>query len=106
MDAIEKFLKEQFIPKVVEDKQGIKCLFQHKDRLVEDGVVFFEFAKKKWSKKPIMSNRQFIIVDADMTDVLTFLNSYYNLSEEDYSTVRKVIIDMGVEHIEKFYGND
>jgi hypothetical protein len=45
-------------------------------------------------------------VDADMTDVLTFLNSYYNLSEEDFSTVRKVIIDMGVEHIERFYGND
>lgn len=105
MEGVEKFLKEQFIPKVVEDKQGIKCLFQHKDKLVEDGVVFFEFAKKKWSKKPIMSNRQFIIVDADMTDVLTFLNSCYNLSEEDFSRVRKVIIDMGVEHIEKFYGN-
>ena len=105
MEGVEKFLKEQFIPKVVEDKQGIKCLFQHKDKLVEDGVVFFEFAKKKWSKKPIMSNRQFIIVDADMTDVLTFLNSYYNLSEEDFSTVRKTIIDMGVEHIENFYGN-
>ena len=106
MEGVEKFLREQFIPKVVEDKMGIKCLFQHKDKLVEDGVVFFEFAKKSWSKKPIMSNRQFIIVDADMRDVLTFLNSYYNLSEEDFSTVRKVIIDMGVEHIEKFYGND
>lgn len=106
MEGVEKFLKEQFIPKVVEDKTGIKCLFQHKDKLVEDGVVFFEFSKKKWSKKPIMSNRQFIIVDADMTDVLTFLNSYYNLTEDDYSKVRKVIIDMGVEHIEKFYGND
>jgi len=106
MDAVEKFLKEQFTPKVVEDKMGIKCLFQHKNKLVEDGVVFFEFAKKTWSKKPIMSNRKFIIVDADMSDVLTFLNSYYNLTEEDYSRVRKIIIDMGVEHIEKFYGND
>jgi hypothetical protein len=106
MEGVEKFLKEQFIPKVVEDKQGIKCLFQHKDKLVEDGVVFFEFAKKKWSKKPIMSNRQFVIVDADMTDVLTFLNSYYNLTEDDFSKVRKVIIDMGVEQVDKFFGND
>ena len=106
MEGVEKFLREQFIPKVVEDKMGIKCLFQHKDKVVEDGVVFFEFAKKSWSKKPIMSNRQFIIVDADMTDVLTFLNSYYNLTEDDFSKVRKVIIDMGVEHIERFYGND
>ena len=106
MEGVEKFLKEQFIPTVVEDKQGIKCLFQHKDKLVEDGVVFFEFAKKKWSKKPIMSNRQFVIVDADMTDVLTFLNSYYNLTEDDFSKVRKVIIDMGVEQVDKFFGND
>ena len=106
MEGVEKFLKEQFIPKVVEDKQGIKCLFQHKDKLVEDGVVFFEFAKKKWSKKPIMSNRQFIIVDADMTDVLTFLNSYYNLSEEDFSTVRKTIIDMAMSHLDKVFGGD
>ena len=79
MDPIEKFLKEQFTPKVIEDKMGIKCLFQHKDKLVDDGVVFFEFAKKGWSKKPIMSKRQFVIVDADMTDVLQFLNKYYNL---------------------------
>ena len=47
MEGVEKFLKEQFIPKVVEDKQGIKCLFQHKDKLVEDGVVFFEFVQKE-----------------------------------------------------------
>jgi hypothetical protein len=106
MDAVEKFLKEQFIPKVMEDKMGIKCLFKHKDKLVEDGVVFFEFAKKSWSKKPIMSNRQFVIVDADMTDVLTFLNSYYNLTEEDYGKIRKVIVDMAVNHVEKFFGGD
>ena len=106
MEGVEKFLKEQFILKVVEDSMGTKCLFQHKDKVVEDGVLIFEFSKKKWSKKPIMSNRKFIIVDADMTDVLTFLNSYYNLTEDDYSKVRKIIIDMGVGHIDRFYGND
>ena len=106
MEGVEKFLKEQFILKVVEDSTGTKCLIQHKDKVVEDGVLIFEFSKKKWSKKPIMSNRKFIIVDADMTDVLTFLNSYYNLTEDDYSKVRKIIIDMGVGHIDRFYGND
>jgi hypothetical protein len=103
MEGIDKFLKEQFIPKVVEDKMGIKCLFQHKDKLMDDGVVFFEYAKKVWTKKPITSSRQFIIVDADMGDVLSFLNSYYNLSEEDFSTVRKSIIDMAIGNVEKFY---
>jgi hypothetical protein len=106
MEGVEKFLKEQFIPKVVEDKQGIKCLFQHKDKLVEDGVVFFEFAKKSWSKKPIMNKKQFVIVDADMTDVLTFLNTYYNLSEDDFPNVRKVIIDMAMTHLDKFFGGE
>jgi len=106
MEGVEKFLKEQFIPKVVEDKQGIKCLFQHKDKLVEDGVVFFEFAKKSWSKKPIMNKKQFVIVDADMTDVLTFLNTYYNLSEDDFPNVRKVIIDMAMSHLDKFFGGE
>ncbi len=106
MEGVEKFLKEQFIPKVVEDKQGIKCLFQHKDKLVDDGVVFFEFAKKSWSKKPIMNKKQFVIVDADMTDVLTFLNTYYNLSEDDFPNVRKVIIDMAMTHLDKFFGGE
>lgn len=106
MEGVEKFLKKQFIPKVVEDKQGIKCLFQHKDKLVEDGVVFFEFAKKSWSKKPIMNKKQFVIVDADMTDVLTFLNTYYNLSEDDFPNVRKVIIDMAMTHLDKFFGGE
>ncbi len=106
MEGVEKFLKEEFIPKVVEDKQGIKCLFKHKNNLVDDGVVFFEFAKKSWSKKPIMSKKQFVIVDADMGDVLTFLNQYYNLSEDDYSTVRKTIIDMAMSHIDKFFGGE
>lgn len=106
MDPIEKFLKEQFTPKVIEDKQGIKCLFKHKDNLVDDGVVFFEFAKKSWSKKPIMNKKQFVIVDADMGDVLTFLNTYYNLSEEDYSKVRKHIVDMAMSHVDVFFGGD
>jgi hypothetical protein len=53
-----------------------------------------------------MNKKQFVIVDADMTDVLTFLNTYYNLSEDDFPTVRKVIIDMAMSHIDKFFGGE
>jgi hypothetical protein len=67
--------------------------------------VFFEFAKKGWSKKPIMSKRQFVIVDADMTDVLEFLNRYYNLTEEDYQKVRSTIVNISIECVEKFFGD-
>ena len=104
MDHIEKFLNEKFTKVITEDKMGIKCLFKHNEGIIDDGVVFFEFAKKGWSKKPIMSKRQFVIVDADMTDVLQFLNKYYNLTEEDYHQVRSTIVNMSIKSVEKFFG--
>ena len=104
MDHIEKFLNEKFTKVITEDKNGIKCLFKHNEGIIDDGVVFFEFAKKGWSKKPIMSKRQFVIVDADMTDVLQFLNKYYNLTEEDYHQVRSTIVNMSIKSVEKFFG--
>ena len=105
MDHIEKFLNEKYTKVITEDKMGIKCLFKHNEGIIDDGVVFFEFAKKGWSKKPIMSKRQFVIVDADMTDVLQFLNKYYNLTEEDYHHVRSTIVNMSIECVEKFFGD-
>ena len=103
MTEIEKFLNEQFTQVITEDKMGIKCLYRHKDRLIDDGVVFFEFAKTTWTKKPIMSKTKFVIVDAHMSDVLQFLNKYYNLSEEDYHQVRSTIVNMSIESVEKFF---
>ena len=106
MTEIEKFLNEQFTQVITEDKMGIKCLYKHKEGLIDDGVVFFEFAKKKWSKKPIMSKRQFVIVDADMGDVLQFLNQYYNLSENDYHQIRQYIVNTSIKKVEEFFGED
>ena len=106
MTEIEKFLNEQFTQVITEDKMGIKCLYRHKDRLIDDGVVFFEFAKKKWSKKPIISKRQFVIVDADMGDVLQFLNQYYNLSEDDFNSIRHYIVNTSIKKVEEFFGED
>jgi hypothetical protein len=86
-------------------RMGIKCLFKHNEGIIDDGVVFFEFAKTTWSKKPIMSKTKFVIVDADMSDVLQFLNKYYNLSEEDYHQVRSTIVNMSIKSVEKFFGD-
>jgi hypothetical protein len=105
MNVIEKFIIEQYSPMITEDSNGIKCLFKHKEGLTDDGVIYFEFAKKGWSKKPIVSKRQFVIVDAQMTDVLQFLNQYYNLSEEDYHDVRTTIVNMAIQKMEEFYGD-
>ncbi len=106
MTEIEKFLNEQFTQVITEDKMGIKCLYKHKEGVIDDGVVFFEFAKKKWSRKPIMNKRQFVIVDADMSDVLQFLHQYYNLSEQDYSNIRHYIINTSIKKVEEFFGGD
>ena len=83
---------------------GLSCLFKHKDGLTEDSIVYFEFAKSQWTKKPIISNRKYVIVDADMRDLLEFLNKYYNLEEENYHDVRRIIVDMAIESLDRFYG--
>ena len=106
MKGIEEFIRENYTPMVNESKLGISCLFKHRSDLIDESVVYFEFAKKQWSKKPIMSNRQYVIVDADTRDLIDFLNNYYNLTEENYNDVRRIIVDMAIETLDKYYGND
>jgi hypothetical protein len=40
-----------------------------------------------------------------MTDVLQFLNQYYNLSEEDYHDVRTTIVNLAISKMDEFYGD-
>ena len=105
MDPIEKFIRDNYTPMITESKLGVTCLFKHKEGLTEDSVIFFEFAKKGWSKKPITNKRQYVIVDADTKDLIDFLSNYYNLNEENFNEVRKIIINMGIESLDTFYGD-
>ena len=105
LEGIEKFIRENYSPTITESKLGLSCIFKHKEGLTEDSVIFFEFAKKGWSKKPIVNKRQYIIVDADTKDLLEFLSNYYNLTEENFMEVRKIIINMGIEALDTFYGD-
>ena len=105
MELIKKFIIDNYSMAITESKLGLSCIFKHKEGLTEDSVVFFEFAKKGWSKKPITNNRQYVIVDADTRDILEFLSKYYNLTEENYMGVRKILIDMSIEALETFYGD-
>ncbi len=105
LEGIEKFIRENYSPTITESKLGMSCIFKHKEGLTEDSVIFFEFAKKGWSKKPIINKRQYVIVDADTKDLLEFLSNYYNLTEENFMDVRKIIINMGIEAMDTFYGD-
>jgi hypothetical protein len=46
-----------------------------------------------------------VIVDADTKDLLEFLSKYFNLNEENYMEVRKIIINMGIDAMDSFYGD-
>jgi hypothetical protein len=105
MEQIEKFIRDNYSPMITESKLGVTCLFKHKEGLTDDSVIFFEFAKKGWSKKPITNKRQYVIVDADTRELLDFLSKYFNLTEENYNEVRKIIINMGIESLDTFYGD-
>jgi hypothetical protein len=39
-----------------------------------------------------------------MRDLLEFLNKYFNLEEENYHDVRRIIVDMAIESLDRFYG--
>ena len=105
MDPIEKFIRDNYTPTITESKLGMSCIFKHKEGLTEDSVIFFEFSKKGWSKKPIINKRQYVIVDADTRELLDFLSKYFNLNEENYNEVRKIIINMGINAMDSFYGD-
>ena len=105
MDPIEKFIKDNYTPTITESKLGMSCIFKHKEGLTEDSVIFFEFSKKGWSKKPIVNKRHYVIVDADTKDLIDFLSNYYNLNEENYNEVRRIIINMGIESLDTFFGD-
>jgi hypothetical protein len=106
MSVIEKFIRDNYTPTIVENKLGLSCLFKHKEGLTEDSVVFFELPKKGWSKKPIVSDRQFMIVDADTRDLLDFLSKYYNIEEKDYTEIRNLIVQISTEAISSHYGKN
>ena len=105
MDPIEKFIRDNYTPTITESKLGMTCIFKHKEGLTEDSVIFFEFSKKGWSKKPIINKRQYVIVDADTKDLIDFLSNYYNLNEENFNEVRRIIINMGIESLDTFFGD-
>lgn len=97
MKEIKEFILRHFSPRVSEDKDGMKVIFSSQ---VGEGIIWFERAKRGWNKKPLTTNT-YIIVDAELTKVLTFLNRYFNLSEDNYHDVRRVFIEMGMDVMDR-----
>ena len=102
MEGVDKFLKDYFSAQVEEDSKGIKVVFVSKKDLVSPSIIWFTRAKRGWSRKPIVQNN-YIIVDADTEGVLTFVNKYYGITEEDLPKVRMAIVNMAMEVIDNYF---
>ena len=97
MDKIREFIEENFTTKVNEDMNGMKVIFESQ---MGEGTIWFERAKRGWSNKPISTN-SYIIVDADLTHILTFLSRYYQINEDHYQEIRRMFIEMGMDIMDK-----
>jgi|TARA_R110000803_G_scaffold90401_7_gene157783 hypothetical protein len=98
MEEIRELIEKNFTLRVDEDVSGIKVIFTS---TMGEGVIWFERAKKGWSTKPISTN-QYIIVNAELSHVLTFLNRYYQLDESNYHEIRRMFIDMGMDKVDEY----
>lgn len=94
MTPIEKFIKDNYTPIIDEDKEGMKCVLKHKNKLTEDGVVYFH----KWVKNK-KKGVEYLIVDAHIDDISEFLYTYYNLIEDDKEMVKGIIVEMSIQKI-------
>ena len=99
---IREFIEGNYKREIVEGVTGMECRFIHVDGLTGDSVVYFEFSKRGWLRKPIMTKCQYVIVDANTRELIEFLNSYYNLDEGSYGDVRKIIIELAVGELEEY----
>ena len=99
MNEIELYIRENYTPTIIESRLGLCCLFKDNKGMNEDSVIYFESAKRGWNKKPIM-NRQYVMVDADTSYLLEDLSQHFDLNEENYNVVRKIITDISVKLIE------
>lgn len=101
-EEIERFIDENFIPKIDDNGDNVTIVYEGRVGGIENGIVWMETAKKGWKTKPIQNKNKYVIVDADLTGVLEFLNRYYSLQEEDYGLVRKILIEHSMESLEEY----
>jgi len=101
---IRNFIEKYYDLRVNEDKNGMKVLFVPKgEGVLEENVVWFERAKRGWSRKPIPTRNDFVIVDAHLTPLLDFMHSYFSLNQDNYPEVRRTLVEMSIEVIDNHF---
>lgn len=105
MDMMD-YIKKNFTPTVTEDMNGMKVILTNDSEVVPECIIWFEKAKRGWSKKPINTN-QYIIVDAYLLPLFEFLTKYMGIEEERYQELRMEVIHYSMDIMDKHLnGND
>lgn len=100
---IEKLIDSTHKITLTEDSQGIKVILSPiAGGLNTESTVWLAPAKRGWNKKPLMYKNQYIITDANTTNLMEFLNRYINLSEDNYHEIRRVIINKTIKIMEDY----
>ena len=100
MDYIQ-FIEKHFTPRVTEDKNGMCVVLTNNSEVMPECKVWFERAKKGWSRKPIKTKNTYIITNADVYPLLDFMDKYMGLKEDDYEPVRISLVHYAMEIIDK-----
>ena len=99
MDMMD-YIKKNFTPTVTEDMNGMKVILTNDSEVVPECIIWFEKAKRGWSKKPINTN-QYIIVDAYLLPLFEFLTKYMGIGEERYQELRMEVIHYSMDIMDK-----
>ena len=99
MDMMD-YIKKNFTPTVTEDMNGMKVILTNDSEVVPECIIWFEKAKRGWSKKPINTN-QYIIVDAYLLPLFEFLTKYMGIEEERYQELRMEVIHYSMDIMDK-----
>ena len=94
------YIKKNFTPTVTEDMNGMKVILTNDSEVVPECIIWFEKAKRGWSKKPINTN-QYIIVDAYLLPLFEFLTKYMGIEEERYQELRMEVIHYSMDIMDK-----
>ena len=96
-----EYIKENFTPRVEEDKNGMKVILSNNSEVVPDCIIWFERAKRGWSKKPVGNTNQYIIVDGYLLPLFEFFTKYIGVSEDDYQDLRLNVIHYSMDIMDK-----
>ena len=87
-------------------KNGMKVILSNNSEVVPDCIIWFEPAKRGWSKKPVGNTNQYIIVDGYLLPLFEFFSKYMGMGEDKQEELRKELIYYCMEIMDNYFNPD